>query len=62
DREATALSSLRGRLNSTDVLKRDIIKLLLRRIEIHPDEVRRVYKVPQNPFERSPATSVTLAG
>ena len=35
-------------------LKRDIVKLLIRRIEIHAKEIRLVYKVPQNPFERGP--------
>ena len=35
-------------------LKRDLIKLLVRRIEIHKTEIRLVYKVPQNPFDRSP--------
>jgi site-specific DNA recombinase len=29
---------------------------LIRRIEIHSDEVRLVYKVPQNPFDRRPAS------
>ena len=37
-------------------LRRTIIKLLIRRIEIHADEIRIVYKVPQNPFETRPAT------
>ena len=35
-------------------LKRDVIKLLVRRVEIHYEEVRLVYKVPQNPFDRGP--------
>jgi len=37
-------------------LKRDIIKLLIRRVEIHREEIRLVYKVPQNPFDRRPAS------
>jgi len=37
-------------------LKRNIIKLLVRRIEIHPNEIRLVYKVPQNPFDQRPAS------
>ena len=41
-----------AQLGSASVeLKRNIIKLLVRRIEIHADEIRLVYKVPQNPFE-----------
>ena len=35
-------------------LKRDLLKLLIDRIEIHRDEVRLVYKVPPNPFSLSP--------
>ncbi len=35
-------------------LKRQILQLLIRRIEIHRDEVRVVYKVPQNPFHQGP--------
>ena len=35
-------------------LKRELIKLLIERIEIHRDEVRLVYKVPPNPFALSP--------
>ena len=46
----------KGLETATAVLKRDIIKLLIRRIEIHSDEVRLVYKVPQNPFDRRPAS------
>jgi len=41
---------------ATQELKRDIIKLLVRRIEVHAKEIRLVYKVPQNPFERGPAS------
>jgi site-specific DNA recombinase len=42
--------------DAPEELKRDILKLLIRRIEIHPEEIRLVYKVPQNPFDRSPAS------
>ena len=35
-------------------LKRDLIKLLVNRIEIHVNEIRLVYKVPQHPFVQSP--------
>jgi len=31
-------------------LKRTLLTLLIKRIEIHHDEIRIVYKVPQNPF------------
>lgn len=37
-------------------LKRDLLKLLVRRIEIHEAEIRLVYKVPQHPFVRGPAS------
>lgn len=36
-------------------LKRDLVKLLIERVEIHPDEIRLVYKVPPNPFVLGPA-------
>ena len=35
-------------------LKRELMKLLIDRIEIHKDEIRIVYKVPQRPFCQSP--------
>lgn len=35
-------------------LKRELMKILIERIEIHRDEVRLVYKVPPNPFTLSP--------
>ena len=35
-------------------LKRDLLKLLIHRIEIHQDEVRIVYKVPARPFYQGP--------
>ena len=33
---------------ASEGLKRDVLKLLVRRIEIHKNEIRLVYKVPQN--------------
>ncbi len=79
DREVSALSSLRGQLNSpTDAskacstlerlskevgerletapesLKRELIELLIDRIEIHEETIQLVYKVPTNPFVPSP--------
>ena len=35
-------------------LRRDLVKLLIERIEIHREEVRLVYKVPPNPFVQGP--------
>ena len=35
-------------------LKRSLVKLLIKRIEIHATEIRIVYKVPQVPFFQSP--------
>jgi site-specific DNA recombinase len=35
-------------------LKRELLKLLIHRIEIHKAEIRIVYKVPQRPFCQSP--------
>ena len=41
-------SSIASRLDDADwSLKRDLLKLLIERIEIHRDEIRLVYKVPQ---------------
>lgn len=37
-----------------DSLKRDLLRLLIDRIEIHESEVRIVYKVPHRPFESGP--------
>lgn len=37
-------------------LKRDLVKLLIDRVEVFHDEVRLVYKVPPNPFDQSLAT------
>ena len=79
DRELSALSSLRGQLNSpsdaskacltlerlskevgagletaVDSLKRELIELLIDRIEIHEETIQLVYKVPTNPFMPSP--------
>ena len=44
----------KGLETASEELKRDVIKLLVRRIEIHREEIRLVYKVPQNPFDRRP--------
>jgi site-specific DNA recombinase len=44
-----------GLETASEELKRDVIKLLVRRVEIHREEIRLVYKVPQNPFDRGPA-------
>ena len=35
-------------------LKRELLKLLVQRIEIHKDEIRIVYRVPQRPFVQGP--------
>jgi site-specific DNA recombinase len=43
-----------GLETASEELKRDVIKLLIKRIEIHREEIRIVYKVPQNPFDRRP--------
>jgi site-specific DNA recombinase len=56
--EAT-LSALASEVNTklSDAsfeLKRNLIKLLIKRIEICTDEIRIVYKVPPNPFVPSP--------
>lgn len=56
---SAALSSLSksisGGLEVADwSLKRDLLKLLIDRVEIHPEEVRLVFKVPQNPFSLGP--------
>jgi site-specific DNA recombinase len=37
-------------------LKRDLLKLLIKRVEIHTSEVRIVYKVPTDPFVPSPGS------
>jgi len=54
-----ALSSLAANisehLDAADwSLRRDLLKLLIARIEVHRDEVRIVYKVPPNPFVPAP--------
>ena len=52
----TFASSISERLDKADrSLQRDLMKLLIERIEIHREEVRLVYKVPPNPFVLSPA-------
>ena len=35
-------------------LQRSLVKLLIKRIEVHANEIRIVYKVPQVPFFQSP--------
>ena len=37
-----------------DQVKRQLLELLVKRIEIHPNEIRIVYKVPQRPFVLNP--------
>lgn len=59
DAASVSLSALADtvttRLSDADwSLKRELMKLLIERIEIHRDEVRLVYKVPPNPFVLSP--------
>jgi len=39
---------------ATFSLKRELLTLLIKQIEIHRNEIRIVYKVPQNPFVPSP--------
>ena len=41
-------------VTADDSLKRTLLKLLVKQIEIHEDEIRIVYKVPQVPFVRRP--------
>lgn len=53
---ALLANSISSRLHEADwSLKRDLMKLLIERIEIHRNEVRLVYKVPQAPFSLSPS-------
>lgn len=48
---ARLAGTLEGRLATASWdLRRDLIKLLIDRIELQEEEVRIVYKVPQNPF------------
>lgn len=56
ERALTQLADLvAADLTSADEsLKRQLVQLLIKRIEVHPEEIRIVYKVPQNPFVRSP--------
>lgn len=37
-------------------LKRDLLKLLINRVEIHREEIRIVYRVPSRPFVHGPAS------
>ena len=44
-------TTVADRLDNADwSLKRDLVKLLIERIEIHREEVPLVYRVPPNPF------------
>ena len=43
-----------GLFNADFKLKRELLKLLIHRIEIHKAEIRLVYKVPSRPFCKSP--------
>lgn len=59
DSASAALTSLAEvvatRLDEADwSLKRDLVKLLINRIELNREEIRLVYKVPPNPFVLSP--------
>jgi site-specific DNA recombinase len=59
DSASAALTSLAEviatRLDDADwSLKRDLVKLLINRIELNREEIRLVYKVPPNPFVLSP--------
>jgi site-specific DNA recombinase len=56
---ATALSMLASQVaenleTATFTLKRELLTLLIKRIEVCRTEIRIVYKVPQNPFVPSP--------
>ncbi len=55
------LAALAARVNerlkqATEETRRELLMLLVKRIEIHADEIRIVYKVPQRPFVPSPAS------
>ena len=53
--------SISGGLDAADwSLKRDLLKLLVDRVEIHREEVRLVFKVPPNPFSPGPDNRGTL--
>ncbi len=59
DSAERALSQLATEVGSKlasakELLKRQLLKLLIKQVEIHPEEIRIVYKVPQNPFVPSP--------
>jgi site-specific DNA recombinase len=56
---ASAFSSLASQVEqnletASFELKRELLTLLIKRIELCQDEIRIVYKVPQNPFLPSP--------
>jgi len=42
--------------NADFELKRTLLQLLIKRIEIHTSEIRIIYKVPLRPFRQSPAS------
>lgn len=42
--------------DADETLKRDLMVLLVKRIEIHSTEIRIVYKVPASPFDPAPAS------
>lgn len=42
--------------NASESLKRELIELLVKRVEIHQTEIRIVYKVPSRPFRKGPAS------
>ena len=60
--EASSVDSLKrlteqvgkGLTNADFTLKRELLKLLINRIEIHKDEIRIVYRVPNRPFLQGP--------
>lgn len=41
---------------ASEELKRELLELLVKRVEIHPAEIRIVYKVPSRPFVHGPAS------
>ena len=45
---------------ATNETRRELLTLLVKRVEIHEHEIRIVYKVPQRPFEPCPASRGVL--
>ena len=43
-----------GLANADFELKRELLKLIINRVEIHKDEIRIVYRVPNRPFQKGP--------